>query len=110
MRSGAAGRKADEAVREIVHLHEGVVHREWLQKGQLVRRQDLNGQGKAIRRLFSERGKLARREYADGEGNLVSRELFDEDGFITESIYYRDGEEYDHFWFERGEDWVKEGR
>ncbi len=82
-----AAKGAPQATREIVHLHDGVIHRERWQPGQIVRRHDLNLEGKAIRRLFYEDGRLTRREYWDREGNQVSSELFDADGYITESLW-----------------------
>lgn len=54
-----------------------------------MRQDDLNLEGKPIRRLSYEGGRLARREYLDRDGNLVSTELFDADGFITQSIGQR---------------------
>lgn len=96
----------NRSVREIVHLHDGVIQREWYRDGQLARRHDLNAEGKAIRRLTFENGRLARREYHDRDGNLVSRELFDAGGFITESIRFvqqGDGSVgHDHWWYDRG--------
>ena len=110
------------SVREIVHLHDGVIHREWYRGGVLAHRHDLNVEGKAIRRLDFENGKPARREYHDRDGKLLSRELFDAAGFITESIRFdhRGGQpvEVAHGWFDRGmpvrhvhgrEEFVKQG-
>jgi hypothetical protein len=94
------------SLREIVHLHDGVIQREWYRDGQLTRRHDLNIEGKAIRRLTFENGKLAQREYHDREGKLASRELFDAAGFITESIRFvhlaGQPAEQDHWWYDRG--------
>jgi hypothetical protein len=89
--------RSPEAVREIVHMHDGVIHREWLWHGQLMRRHDLNLDGKPIRRLHYRDGKLAERQYYDRDGGHVSTERFDADGFITESIRGR----Y-HWWYQRG--------
>ncbi|MBI5397572.1 MAG: PD40 domain-containing protein [Verrucomicrobia bacterium] len=94
------------SVREIVHLHDGVIHREWHRNGVLVRRHDFNADGKAIRRQTFETGKLAQREYYDRDEKLMNREIFNAEGFITESIRY--GEqgagpiEAVHWWFDRG--------
>lgn len=94
------------SVREIVHLYDGVIHREWYRGNVLARRHDLNAEGKAIRRLAFQNGKLAQREYHDREGKLLNREVFNADGFLTESIRF--GEEGGkplelvHWWFERG--------
>jgi len=98
----AQARQAPEAVREIGHRYDGVIHREWYEAGLLVRRHDLTPDGLAIRRTFHEDGRPARREYYDREGTHLSVELFDADGFITESVYYRGGEEYEHWWFIKG--------
>jgi len=84
--SEAQAKGAAEAVRETVHLHDGVIQRQDWRHGQLARQDDLNPEGKPIRRLTYEGGKPTRREYLDREGNLVSTELFDAEGFITQSI------------------------
>jgi hypothetical protein len=84
-------------VREIIHLHDGVIHQEWYRNGKLSQRHDLNSDGKAIRRLFYEDGTLTRREYHDRDGGPISTERFDKDGYITESIHGRN-----HWWYERG--------
>jgi hypothetical protein len=89
---------AANAVREIVHLHDGVIHREWLQGGTRTRRHDLNPEGKAIRRLFYEDGRLTRREYHDRDGKHISTERFDADGYITESVHGKN-----RWWYDRGE-------
>ncbi|MBI5687558.1 MAG: hypothetical protein HZC54_21010 [Verrucomicrobia bacterium] len=102
----ASAAQAAEAVRETVHLYDGVIAREWHRKGVVTLRHDLNRDGKAIRRLTFAEGKLSVREYYDHDDQLVSRELFAPDGFITERI--RIGiagsrrVEADHWWFERG--------
>ena len=97
----------EEAVKEIVHLVEGVIHREWYNWGQIEKRHDLNSEGKAIRRLFYKNGNLAKREYFDKGVNLVSRELFDGNGdFIVESMQFQsvngNPKEIHHFWYENG--------
>ena len=126
----AAG-KADEAIREILHLHDGVIHREWYRRGVIAKRHDLSADGKAIRRLTFDAGRLAVREYYNREDFRVSREVFDENGFITEWLFYRHAgrgvqvrdhwfydrgmpvrhvlKERDHF-EKRGDHWVKVGR
>jgi hypothetical protein len=86
-----------EAVRETVHLHDGVIHREWLQHGQLTKGHDLNLDGEPIRQLYYQDGRLAKREYYDRDGEHVSSELFDSEGFITESLHGRN-----HWWYDRG--------
>ena len=97
---------SSEAVKEIVHLHEGVIHHEWYNWGQITKRYDLSHDGKPIRRLFYLNGELARREFHNQDGIHTSTEIFDTDGYITESILYRTVDEkrseYDHWWYERG--------
>lgn len=83
---------------ETVHLHDGVIHRTTWYRGMLAFREDLNSEGKPIRRLVYEDGRLERREYHDRDGNHISTELFDTDGYITEAI--RHGGE--HWWYRRG--------
>jgi len=98
--------KSAEAIKEIVHLYDGVIHREWYNWGQITKRYDLNHEGKAIRRLFYLDSKLARREFHNRDGVHTSTEIFDPEGYITESILYRidDGKrsEYSHWWYEQG--------
>ena len=95
--SAEAAARSPESVREIVHLHDGVIHREWLRHDQVTRRHDLNLNGNAIRQLRYEDGRLAKRDYLDRDGNHVSTESFDANGFITESLHGRN-----HWWYERG--------
>jgi len=106
--SWTTDRWSDDAktARETVHLHDGVIRREWFAGGAIKRRHDLNEDDKAIRRTEFKDGKMVTREYHHRERGLVSRELFDADGFITDWIRFQDvdGEptEYDHWYFERG--------
>jgi hypothetical protein len=96
-------RRAPQAVREIVHVYDGTIHREWYEQGVLVRRHDLGLEGHPIRRTAYADGKLAVREYHNREGIRLSRELFDAEGFITEWTGYRqDGDEQDHWYYDRG--------
>ena len=60
--------RAETAVREVVHLVEGVIHREWHTWGTIARRHDLNAEGQATRRLFYRDGVLERREYRRSRG------------------------------------------
>jgi hypothetical protein len=90
-------------VREIVHVHDGVIHREWHERGVLTRRHDLGLEGDAIRRTTYADGQLAVREYFSRDDVLVSRERFDADGFITEWIRYAsNGRERDRWHYDRG--------
>lgn len=111
--------QAVEATREVVHLHDGVIHREQHERGVLVRREDLNAEGKTIRELLYREGKLAQRQYTDRTGVLVSRELFSAEGFISESVFFdrriepgAAPRETDHWWYDHGMPvkQVKEGR
>ena len=99
--TAAEAKRVPEAIREIIHLHDGVIHREWWRRSRPVRRDDLNAEGKPIRRLVYDDGKLARREYYDRDGNHVSTEMFDAEGYITEAI--RHGGE--HWSYRRGVPW-----
>ncbi len=101
--SEAEAKRSAHAIKEIVHGYDGVIHREWYERGTIVRRHDLNLEGRPIRRLFYTAGRLARREYHTREGRHRSTELFDGDGYITEQIIYdSEGGEDAHFWHERG--------
>ena len=97
---------SESAVKEIVHVYDGVIHREWYTWGQIETRHDLNAEGKAIRRLYYTHGILARREYVTRDDILISTEIFDTDGYITESVRYQyvDGnqKEIGHWWFDKG--------
>jgi len=98
--------RTEEAVKEIVHRYDGVIHREWYNWGVIVKRHDLNREGIPIRHIYYREGVISCREYRDREGNLVSHELFKPDGYISESVRYRtvDGspQEISHWWFDKG--------
>jgi hypothetical protein len=111
--------QAREAVREIVHRHDGTIHREWLSQGVVTVRHDLNPQGQAIRRLQFEEGRLSVREYWDRDDERVSTERFDAEGFITASIHGRNCWTYERgapvrftngteVYSRQGSRWVKE--
>ena len=101
--SRKAAMHSEKARRKIVHLHDGVIHKEWYNWGKITKRYDLNLEGKPIRHLYYQSGKLARRELHKRNGDIVSAEYFDNDGYITESIQYRtdDGKtmETNHRWY-----------
>ena len=102
------GVREGNGIRETVHLHDGVIRREWLDaKGAPVRHHDFNKDGKATRRVEYDSGRMVKREYFQPGGQLVSRELFDGEGFITEQITYVSGSddqpmEKSHWVFDRG--------
>ena len=100
------GLQSEEAVKEIHHRYDGVIAREWYNWGVITRHYDLNGDGKATRRLFYRQGKLFRREYYTSEGQHLSTEYFDSEGNVTEMLLYQemDGKkvEYDHWWYDQG--------
>jgi hypothetical protein len=89
-----------KTVTETVHLHDGVVQRSWYLDGGLTENHSLNAEGKATRRVFYRNGKIARRQYHDSSGYQITTELFDPDGFITESIQH--GSRPRHWWYEKG--------
>ena len=100
--SETAALGSPSAIRETVHRVDGVIHREWYKTGILQQGHDLNADGKAIRRQFYSDGQLVRREFHNRDGQHVSTEHFDTDGYIIESIVYRNGQEIDHFWYKAG--------
>ncbi len=107
-----AAMAAPEAVREIVHRYDGVIHREWYEDGALVRRHDIDDTGFAVRRLFYEDGRLVRREYHTAEYGLQTYEDFDEDGFITHDGFNRKGRPWDEWWYIKGtpvKHWTERG-
>ena len=95
-----------EAVKEIVHLYDGVIHREWYLAGQIEERFDYNLQGKVTRKLFYKNGKLNRRELHRRDGRHISTEYFDSEGYITEAFHNPLGTGstygYTHWWYEKG--------
>lgn len=99
-----AARQAGSARRDVVHQVDGVVAREWYERGVLVRRHDLNRDGRPTRQLTYRDGRLAVREYVSAEGRRLSREVFEAGGFIVETVTYEPdtGAEKDHWWFEHG--------
>ena len=98
-------KRANEAVREIVHRYDGVIHREWYNWGQVLKSHDLNLAGKPTRHLYYQNGGLARREYYKPDGSHVSTEYCAPDGYITESVQFKtvDGEsrEVSRWWYEK---------
>ena len=101
--SAGEAERARQAVREIMHVYDGVIHREWHERGQLVRRHDVGLEGQAVRRTSYSDGRLAVREYYNRGGARLSRELFDTDGFITDWILYSsDGSENNRWTYDRG--------
>lgn len=101
--TAAAAQKAPAALREIVHVQDGVIAREWYRHGTIISRHDLNRAGQPTRQLVYQDGKLAAREYV-AEGRRMSREVFEPGGYIVETITFdpETGAEKDHWWFERG--------
>lgn len=111
-----------ETVREIVHLHDGVIRRERYERGALVSAEDLNADGYPTRRCTYEDGVMRTREYRRPGDERISREIFGPDGFKTEQIQWRHDrrpdEESDHWWYDhgwpirqerRGQTWEKRG-
>ncbi len=76
-------------VLETIHLHDGLIRREWYKNSALTRRHDLNATGKATRRTQYNDGRITTREYYKPDGHLVSRELFDESGSVTVQIRFK---------------------
>ncbi|MDB4621736.1 hypothetical protein OAG82_02645 [Rubripirellula sp.] len=80
-----------EGLIETIHLHDGVIRREWYTAGVLSRRHDLNVTKKATRRTHYTNGAIATREYYKPDGQLVSREIFDESGSVTKQTRFLTG-------------------
>ncbi|MGB0578352.1 MAG: hypothetical protein ACPGVU_01500 [Limisphaerales bacterium] len=106
-------------LRETVHVYDGVIRREWFERGVLTKRHDLNQGGKATRRIAYEDGRRKQRSYFQPDGDPVSVENFDAKGFVTEQTRFAsDGTEIDHWWFDegwpvkrrsKGTEWIKRG-
>ena len=96
-----------DAVKDIVHVYDGVIHREWYNWGQIAKRFDYNKDGKPIRQQYYQTGRLARRELHNREGVHISTEFFDRDGNITEAFHNPVGGgksyAYVHYWYENRE-------
>lgn len=96
----AAARKASSARRETVHRVDGVIAVAESRNGKMKTRVDLNKDGKAIRRCFYEGGQMVKREYYTRDDKLDARELFDDEGFITEQmIHFHGGKTPDMHWY-----------
>jgi len=102
--SRGAALKAPKAKKEIVHLHDGVIHVEFFEKGRRVLRHDLNAEGKATRILRYKDGRLSEREYCHGPRTSI--EYFGPDGYKTHDIQWSDKygkrAEYSRWSYDRG--------
>jgi hypothetical protein len=99
-------RTAEQSLREVAHLHEGIIRRERYAQGTLEYAEDLNEDGYPTRRCTWEGGGLSTREYWRPGDQRISREVFGADGFKTEQIRWRHDrtpdEQIDHWWYEDG--------
>ena len=101
--SAAEAQRAAASIREIVHLYDGVIHRETYQSDQLLTRDDLAENGETIRRQFYLQNRLVRREYHGHGRGLRTTERFDEQGYIVEVIQHAtDGSEFSRTVFNNG--------
>jgi hypothetical protein len=103
------GTQEKDGLIETVHLHDGVIRREWFEGDTLVRRHDLNATGQAIRRTTFNNRLIATREYYNHDDLLVSREIFDGSGFVSEQARFlphsKDGSRViprENWYYERG--------
>ena len=97
---------AEKASRELEHLYEGIIAREEWENGQRTFRVDLNDDKIPIRHQWFKDDRLTKREYRTPDGVLSNVELYGEDGYKTEYIAYyttyNKGEEYSHWWYDKG--------
>ena len=77
-----------DGVVETIHLHDGIIRREWFTDGVLMRCHDLNAMGKATRRINYKNGLISTREYYRPDDHLVSRETFDKYGSVDKQIRF----------------------
>lgn len=103
--SEEAAKKKESAVKEIHHIYDGVISREWYSWGQIERKFDLSMENREpTRKLYYKNGLLSQRDYFDRSGWHATTELFDSKGDIVESIYYNavpggGKREYTHWWY-----------
>jgi len=78
----------------------------WLVGGRASSPATARAAPEAIRRQTFRDGKITLREFFGADGRQISKEIFDAEGFITESIRYLANvdppTEDDHWWYERG--------
>ncbi len=90
---------ADETIKEIIHLYDGIISKEWSSNGIITKKYDLNPEGKPIRKLFYTNGILNRREYWDKNNNHISTELYNSKGDMIKSIHINcEGSKIDTEW------------
>ncbi len=96
---------APTAMRETVHLQDGIIALEAYSKGVLIRRDDLDHEGIARRKQYYKSGALTKRDYFTDEG-IISRELFDPHGWKTEETIwrYKNGKQtvFEQWWYKEG--------
>ncbi len=91
---------APTATRETVHWLDGVIATAEFEDGEMKSHFDLNKDGQAIRRCYYDKGQMVKREYYTRDGKLDARELFNDEGFITEQMMrYHGGKTPDEHWF-----------
>jgi len=94
----------ETAVKEIVHIYDGVISKEWYTWGVIDKKFDLSVSNReATRRMYYRDGKISQRDYFDRNGWHATTELFNSQGQITEAIYYNTGREkreMTHWWYE----------
>lgn len=102
----STARAADEALCEVVHLHDGLIRRVFYKKGLIVAAEDYNLEGRATRKEKYLDGKLVEREYHTSSGLRVSLEKFDTSGMKVEETHWRyvngEAKESDRWIYESG--------
>jgi len=103
--SETEARNRQESMKEIHHVYEGIISREWFNWGQISKRYDLSaGNEEPTRKLYYNNGLLYKRDYYHRSGWLATTEYFNPEGDIVESIYYNqsrnsESREYRHWWY-----------
>ena len=104
--SEAEAHRSDHSTKEVRHIHDGLIQRQYYVDGHVRRSEDLASNGTVIRQIIFQNGKMSNRRYFSSDGKPVSLERFAGDGFKTEEILWstrckkRDGNpKILHHWF-----------
>ena len=96
-------RKARFFQKETIHIKDGLLWKEWFGKyGRKLKEISYSDIGNPVRILDYQKRKMVKRTFLYNSGRIKSVEYFDDDGFITEQIFYRKEADEIHWWFQLG--------